>query len=343
MEIPFTREHWEAYWVARHVSHRPRVGAPDRLPLQRRPVPAADPDAYRSWLVANAVDFVALPDVPIDVGRGGRGSAVAPPTALPRAGVARRALAGVAGARPRPARRRRCRAARLRSVLARSVLRACGERGGRIRYDPLWHVSAGRACIAPDVRRLDRRAGRARAGPVGLSASVNGRRARPAAATVDGRFSRTSSLGTSTAMKRAAGHPGGERHGLSGRPAGAARRLRIARRGRRADRHRPHRRAVPVRALGAQAAVRRQPRRSRASRSPTATADQDTSASSSVFARSERAAVLPAARAHTSRTAGRRTGTPPRRTRCPRSAPARPRPVRRTGRARRAARAGRRR
>ena len=67
IEIPFTREKWETYYVA------------SRFPLARgweRQLDVADnalfyrssltPSAYRRWLADNAVRFVALPDVVLD-------------------------------------------------------------------------------------------------------------------------------------------------------------------------------------------------------------------------------------------------------------------------------------
>jgi hypothetical protein len=68
LEIPMTREHWESRWV------------PTSIPLARgwerqtdihyntilyHPLSAA---AYRTWLDANAVGWVALPDIPLDQG-----------------------------------------------------------------------------------------------------------------------------------------------------------------------------------------------------------------------------------------------------------------------------------
>lgn len=66
LEIPFTREHWESDYVA---SHYPLARGWDRqLDLQHNAVLYAPmtQQAYHDWVDANAVDLIALPDVPLD-------------------------------------------------------------------------------------------------------------------------------------------------------------------------------------------------------------------------------------------------------------------------------------
>ena len=68
VEVPFTRRHWETVYVAEHV---PIARGWERQldfaynPLFYEPT-GPSPTAYRAWLVANAVGFVALPDVELD-------------------------------------------------------------------------------------------------------------------------------------------------------------------------------------------------------------------------------------------------------------------------------------
>jgi hypothetical protein len=68
VEIPFTRDHWEASYVAEKV---PLARGWDRqIDLSRNlelygPLTAA---TYHTWLYENAVRFVALPDAPLDQG-----------------------------------------------------------------------------------------------------------------------------------------------------------------------------------------------------------------------------------------------------------------------------------
>lgn len=82
LEIPLTRQHWEAAWVA------PRValarGWERQLDIGRNPLfyesGRLTPGAYRSWLLENGVGWVALPNAPLDYSAGSE-------AALLRAGV----------------------------------------------------------------------------------------------------------------------------------------------------------------------------------------------------------------------------------------------------------------
>jgi len=163
IEIPFTRLHWEARWVAPHV---PLARGWERQ-LDRRDDAlfysgTLTPARYRAWLDALAVRWVALPDVRLDysaraearliraglpylheVWRGAhwRLFAVAGPKPLadPPASVPRLGADTVTLTVPRPA------TVRL-----------------RVRWTPYWAVAHGDACVAPagDWTRLTvRRAG----------------------------------------------------------------------------------------------------------------------------------------------------------------------------------------
>jgi hypothetical protein len=68
LEIPFTREHWEATWVAQSVSlargwERQLDIANNRLFYRDGALTAS---TYHDWLVENGVEWVALPDAPLD-------------------------------------------------------------------------------------------------------------------------------------------------------------------------------------------------------------------------------------------------------------------------------------
>ncbi len=68
VEVPFTRDHWEARFVAAHAALA--RGWERQVDLARnavlyQPLSAA---AYRHWLDDNAVTLVARPDVPLDTG-----------------------------------------------------------------------------------------------------------------------------------------------------------------------------------------------------------------------------------------------------------------------------------
>jgi hypothetical protein len=68
VEVPFTREHWETYWVARDFPLARGWVRQTDLQLNRvlyRPLTAA---GYRAWLDHNGVALVALPRAPLDYG-----------------------------------------------------------------------------------------------------------------------------------------------------------------------------------------------------------------------------------------------------------------------------------
>jgi hypothetical protein len=69
LEIPFTDNHWEAYFVASEVPFA--RGWERQLDLERNAV-LYDPDLtveqYRAWLHENAVRWIAIPDVDLDEG-----------------------------------------------------------------------------------------------------------------------------------------------------------------------------------------------------------------------------------------------------------------------------------
>ena len=68
VEIPPTREHWEAAWVAPYVSLA--RGWERQLDIADNPIfyhpGTLDPTSYRQWLLANGVTWVALPATALD-------------------------------------------------------------------------------------------------------------------------------------------------------------------------------------------------------------------------------------------------------------------------------------
>jgi hypothetical protein len=67
VEVPFTRSHWEAAWLAPTVSLA--RGWEKQLDTRYDDVllrPGLDGASYRAWLRRQAVGYVALPDVPLD-------------------------------------------------------------------------------------------------------------------------------------------------------------------------------------------------------------------------------------------------------------------------------------
>jgi hypothetical protein len=147
IEIPFTREHWEALWVARTFPlARGWERQTDLLYNQvlYRPLSAQQ---YRNWLYANAVSLVALPTVPIDYGGKAEAALLRHPPAYLRPAwhddnwqVWR-----VAGAHPLvsgPAVVSAMGAASIRLSFSRA-----GQAVVRIHASPLWRVRDGAACV----------------------------------------------------------------------------------------------------------------------------------------------------------------------------------------------------
>ena len=150
VEVPFTRLHWEAVYVARSIPlARGWVTQLDRkynalFRSGRRPL---SPARYRAWLDREGVRYVALPDVALDPS--GRGEARLIRAGLPYLRRVYRdrhwqifevlrtpGLADGAGAVTR---------IRPQSFDLRS--RRAGFTLVRIRYTPYWRVARGRGCV----------------------------------------------------------------------------------------------------------------------------------------------------------------------------------------------------
>jgi hypothetical protein len=145
VEIPFTRAHWEAALLARHVAIA--RGWERQLDRQRIalfydgvPLTAA---RYQAWLHENAIDFVALPDVALD-------DAAKAEARLIRAGVPdlHRVWRGrhwtlyrVAGAPPIGVSRMETDGFALPAGPRRTV-------DVRVRFSPHWAVVAGSGCVS---------------------------------------------------------------------------------------------------------------------------------------------------------------------------------------------------
>ncbi|HZV74342.1 MAG TPA: hypothetical protein VFF79_11555 [Conexibacter sp.] len=174
IEIPFTRLHWEARWVAPSIplargwerqldvernavfyAHRGRDGAP---------LTAA---AYHAWLQRSGVRWVALPDVRLDYSAKAEARLIARglPYLRPVWRGAHWRLYEVRDAAPLvdpPARVLSAGADALTLAVPRpSILRV------RVRWTPYWAVVQGDACVAPDgdwTQLHVRRAGTVRLG-----------------------------------------------------------------------------------------------------------------------------------------------------------------------------------
>jgi hypothetical protein len=150
VEIPFTRDHWEAKYVAEKV---PLARGWDRqIDLSRNAVlyaPLTDA-TYRTWLLDNAVRFVALPDAPLDQGGQAEKALLRHPPAWLRLVYTDNQwhIWQVVGAAPLAS------GAATMSALTASTFTLSAASLGitfvRLRWSAYWHIDNGAvACVAP--------------------------------------------------------------------------------------------------------------------------------------------------------------------------------------------------
>lgn len=173
LEIPFTRDHWEARWVAPHF---PLARGWERQTdyaynaVLYRPLTAA---SYRRWLYHDAVHWIALPDVALDPGGLAEARLLRHPPGYLRL-IWRDAhwrLWRVDGAPPMAGG-----AARLTQLGAASLTLRFNRPGTsvvRIHASPLWQVTSGDACLTATPGGW-LRVKSARPGVVTMAAAVNG-------------------------------------------------------------------------------------------------------------------------------------------------------------------------
>jgi len=151
IEVPLTKARWETDYLATHFAlargWERQVDLEHNAVLYRRDLSAAD---YYDWLHANAVHWVALPDVALDASETGERRLLTGPT-LPyltpvwqdahwRLWAVRDATSLVSGP------------ATLTSLdISRFTLRATGEGTATVllRWTKFWRVTAGSACVGP--------------------------------------------------------------------------------------------------------------------------------------------------------------------------------------------------
>ena len=149
LEIPFTREHWEADRVAPYFPiargwERQTDYKYDAVLYQ--PLTAA---SYRQWLASAGVDLVALPDAPLDYGGKAEQALLAhPPSYLvPVWHDAHWKVWRVAGAAPLvsgPAT-----LTKLGTSSFRLDFRQAADAVVRVRMSSLWQVTSGQGCVLP--------------------------------------------------------------------------------------------------------------------------------------------------------------------------------------------------
>jgi hypothetical protein len=150
VEIPFTRDHWEAKYVAEKV---PLARGWDRqIDLSRNAVLYAPLTAasYHTWLYENAVRFVALPDAPLDQGGQAEKTLLRHPPSYLRLVYSDNQwhIWAVVGAAPLASG-----AATMTSLTASSFTMNAVTGGVtfvRLRWSAYWHVDNNAlACVAP--------------------------------------------------------------------------------------------------------------------------------------------------------------------------------------------------
>jgi hypothetical protein len=150
VEIPFTANHWEAAYVAPKIAlargWERQLDRRDDALFYGAPL---NPATYRAWLDANAVAYVAVPDVPLDYSARGEAKLVANGLAYLRpvwhnahwrVFAVRHATPLVEGAAA---------AIALEPDGFTITARRRGEALVRIRHTRWWTVTAGRACVQP--------------------------------------------------------------------------------------------------------------------------------------------------------------------------------------------------
>jgi hypothetical protein len=193
IEVPFTRGHWEAAWLAPRFSlargwEKQLDERFDGVLLGKHLTAAA----YRGWLANEAVRYVALPDTPLDPSSAGEGRLIE--RGLPYLREVRRAahwrIFEVLDPTPL------ARGPGTLSAIGHDTFalraRAAGRFLVRVRYTRYWTVASGAACV-----------GRASGGWTTVTA------ARPGAVKVAARFSFGRALGGEDAACRPQGPPSG--------------------------------------------------------------------------------------------------------------------------------------
>jgi hypothetical protein len=148
VEIPFTKDHWEATYVAEKV---PLARGWDRqVDLSRNAVlySPMTPATYEGWLRDNAVRYVALPDTALD--EGGEAEAAIlrhPPTWLKRVYADQHwKIWQVADPTPMAV------GAGAMTALTHNGFTLVAAHAGmttvRLRWSPSWRVTSGAACVA---------------------------------------------------------------------------------------------------------------------------------------------------------------------------------------------------
>jgi hypothetical protein len=149
LEIPFTREHWEAARVAPYFPIARGWERQTDYQYDAVLYDALTAASYREWLTSAGVDLVALPDAPIDPGGKAEQALLADPPSylVPVWHDAHWRVWKVAGAQPLvsgPAT-----LTTLGTSSFRLAFSAPGDAVVRVRMSSLWQVTSGQGCVLP--------------------------------------------------------------------------------------------------------------------------------------------------------------------------------------------------
>jgi hypothetical protein len=147
VEIPFTKDHWEATYVAEQV---PLARGWDRqIDLSRNAVLYAPmtADTYANWLHDNAVRYVALPDAALDTGGQAEAAVLRHPPAWLKQVYADQhwRIWEVTNATPLATG-----AATITALTSNGFTLAAAHAGAtvvRLRWSRQWHIESGNACL----------------------------------------------------------------------------------------------------------------------------------------------------------------------------------------------------
>jgi hypothetical protein len=150
VEVPFTRNHWEAAYLARSVW----LARGWERQLDRRLNPVFYRDhltaaQYRAWLANNGVGFVALPDAPMDPAGLGEATLVTRGVPFLRQVWHSAHWRLFRTTAPNPLVSGPARVEQLGTTHVKILALSRGDVTVRLHWTPYWRVTAGAACASP--------------------------------------------------------------------------------------------------------------------------------------------------------------------------------------------------
>ena len=150
VEIPFTENHWETAYVARHTPlARGWERQLDRKDNRLFYVGGLTPEKYKRWIQDNAVDYVAVPDAPLDYSAKDEAKVIAAgvPGLKPVWRGTHWTLYEVADPKPLAT---NATVAEAGHDSVKLNVKSPGNVHLRLRWTPYWRISQGTGCVAKD-------------------------------------------------------------------------------------------------------------------------------------------------------------------------------------------------